>query len=64
MIGHFLGAADVAARLGISQSTWRAYVARGQAPPPDLAAYGRNWWDPQTIYAWEREHPGVRKNKP
>lgn len=30
-----LGPAQVAARLGIAEVTWRSYVSREQAPPPD-----------------------------
>jgi hypothetical protein len=43
----------VAERLGIQPSTWRAYVARGQAPKPD-GWYDRRtpWWHASTIEAW------------
>jgi len=44
---------QVAALLGVTTSTWRAYVARGQAP----AADGRHsvrvpWWWRSTIEEW------------
>lgn len=44
----------VAERLGgIQPSTWRAYVARDQAPKPD-GWYDRRtpWWYASTIDAW------------
>lgn len=35
--GRLLTAAEVASYLEIRPNTWRAYVARGQAPPADFA---------------------------
>jgi predicted DNA-binding transcriptional regulator AlpA len=43
---------NCAAALGISYSTWTAYVSRGQAPEPDRW-FGRTpTWRPDTIRAW------------
>lgn len=48
-----LTAADVAARIGVNPATFRAYVARGQAPAPDGQIDGRTpYWDPATIDEW------------
>lgn len=65
---------QVAGRLGISASTWRAYVARGQAPPPDdpddVDRHGQPVpknrriprWQQSTIdtYAARPKRPGTR----
>ena len=45
---------QVAALLGVTTSTWRAYVTRGQAPEPD----GRHsvrvpWWWRSRIEQWQ-----------
>jgi hypothetical protein len=46
--------AEIAERLGIEPSTWRAYVAREQAPKPD-GRYDRRtpWWHARTIQEWQ-----------
>lgn len=49
--------ADVSARLGIKAHTWTAYVARGEAPPPDGRLGRTPWWYPATIDAWEKARP-------
>jgi hypothetical protein len=51
------GAALIA---GISPGTWRAYVARGDAPPPDgrEAISGAPWWRVSTVERWMRSRPG------
>jgi hypothetical protein len=66
-----LYAADIAARLGISESTWRGYVSRGQAPRPDhpdgpyehVRGRIRAVWAPATIEAYiaARRAPRARK---
>jgi len=43
---------DIAALLGIKPATWRAYVSRGQAPPPDGHLGRTPWWRRLTIAAW------------
>jgi hypothetical protein len=48
-----LTAAEVADLLGIEQSTWRAYVARGQAPAPDGRFGHMNFWTPATITKYQ-----------
>jgi hypothetical protein len=48
-----LFAQDVAADLGISAGTWRAYVSRGQAPRPAawvvVGAHFRPVWEPAAL---------------
>lgn len=49
---------DVAARVGISTSTWRAYVNRSQAPKPDGKYDERTpWWLASTVDAWSAARP-------
>lgn len=49
-------AAEVA---GVAESTWRAYVARGQAPAADGRIDGRTpIWRPETVEAWLAARPG------
>lgn len=44
--------ADCAAFLGITRSTWTAYVSRGQAPPSERM-FGRSpAWRPATVKEW------------
>lgn len=44
---------EVAALIGVATSTFRAYVARGQAPPPDGHLDGRTpYWLRSTIKSW------------
>jgi DNA-binding transcriptional MerR regulator len=57
---------DVANAAGLRESTIRAYLARGQMPPPDerfLFSVGyREWthptWRPATIARWLAERGG------
>ncbi len=50
-------AADCAAFLGITRSTWTAYVAREQAPAPERM-FGRSpVWRPATIKTWAASRP-------
>ena len=61
----------IAARLEISETTWRSYVSRGQAPEPDGYIDGRTpFWHEDTIdqYAatkrgrgWWRDDPAVQR---
>lgn len=44
---------QAADRLGIEPSTWRAYVSRGQAPPPD---------DPDLGQIKQRRNPRWRQS--
>ncbi len=61
-----LTVAEVAARLDIKPVTWRSYVSRGTAPPPDAPDLGRPEarraprWLTSTIDAWapSRRPPG------
>jgi predicted DNA-binding transcriptional regulator AlpA len=50
-------AADCAAFLGITRSTWAAYVAREQAPAPERT-FGRSpVWRPATVKTWAASRP-------
>jgi len=55
-----LGIAQAAARLGVKPSTWRAYMAREQAPAPDgrEEISGTPWWWDSTIDAFGKARPG------
>jgi hypothetical protein len=51
--------AEIAERLSIEPSTWRAYVARKQAPEPDGHYDSRTpWWFARTIREWNRDRSG------
>lgn len=52
--GGLLDAEAAAFRAGVSPSTWRSYVSRGQAPGADLP--GR--WRPEVVDAWKAARPG------
>jgi predicted DNA-binding transcriptional regulator AlpA len=54
-----LRAADAAQLLGVGDSTWSAYVSRGQAPKPD-GQYDRRtpWWYRSTITNFKASRPG------
>lgn len=60
---ELLSATQAAARAGIATSTWRGYVARGQAPPPDTYEADRPRWHPATVDRWLAERPG-RSGRP
>ena len=54
-----LTAADVARTLDIKPSTWRAYVARSQAPAADGQIDGRTpYWRASTIESWRSRTQG------
>ncbi len=44
--------AEVAAHLGVSVGTVRAYSSRGQMPAPDGRLGRTPWWWAETIRAW------------
>lgn len=46
------------AERGISAGTWRAYVARGQAPAPARRVGNTPVWDEDVVRAWTRTRPG------
>lgn len=49
---------EVCERVGVAKSTWRAYVARGQAPKPDGRHSARMpWWHESTIDEWMKSRP-------
>ena len=47
----------VAAYLGVSASTVRAYLTRDQMPEPDLRAGQQRLWRPETIKRWHQHRP-------
>jgi predicted DNA-binding transcriptional regulator AlpA len=50
-------ASDCAAFLGITRSTWAAYVSRGQAPESERM-FGRSpVWRPETVKEWASKRP-------
>ena len=55
--GH-LTTDEVAERVGISTSTWSAYVSRGHAPPADLRVGRTPLWRVETIRSWQAARPG------
>ena len=48
-----LGVAQVASLLGIADSTWRAYVARGQAPRPIYYLGAAPAWTREQLEEWQ-----------
>ncbi len=53
---------QAAALAGVEPSTWRAYVARGQAPAASgTGAAGRDYWDRVDVLAWLDIRPGQGK---
>lgn len=55
-----------AQHLGIAESTWRAYVARDQAPPADGhdEFYGKPYWLDTTLDRWKDGRPGRGNRTP
>lgn len=55
-----LGSKAAAAYVEVAASTWRAYVARGQAPAPDGKdeGFGKDYWLKSTLDAWRASRPG------
>lgn len=51
---------DVAAHLGVVESTVRAYSSRKQMPDADGTDRYGPWWYPATITGWKRPGPGNR----
>lgn len=47
--------ADVATRLGVRESTVRAYMARGQMPAPSGRLGRTPYWRPRDIEPWLRQ---------
>jgi predicted DNA-binding transcriptional regulator AlpA len=50
-------AEDCGRYLGITASTWRAYVAREQAPRADRRFGRATVWLPATVKEWARARP-------
>ena len=57
-----LYAHQVAEQIGVTVGTWRGYVSRGQAPPPDDqvidGSHVRPQWRRSVIQAWMDGRPG------
>ena len=55
-----LTANRAAALAGVKPNTWRAYVAREQAPQPDgrEELSGHPYWLASTVLAWKAGRPG------
>lgn len=60
MAAKKLGIAAAAQRAGVQPSTWRSYMARGQAPEPDgrEEISGTPWWYEATVDGFIRSRPG------
>lgn len=58
--GGVMNLDEICTRHNIKASTWRAYVARGQAPKPTGfdPDTGRRVWDDDQITAWAESRPG------
>lgn len=59
----YLTANQIAAKLGIEQTTWRGYVSRGDAPPPDKTLGPLNLWLVDTFEEWRDSRPGQGRRK-
>lgn len=59
--GMSLTAVEAARLAGVAESTWRAYVARGQAPAPTAwdPSTGRRVWDTAEVQSWLSSRPGA-----
>ena len=59
-MAEYLTAAQIAARAGIKQSTWRVYVAKGQAPKPSRQLSRINLWDAKEVEKWLKARKAPR----
>lgn len=56
--------AQAAELAGVGASTWRAYVARGQAPAADgQTNSGAPWWLRETVETWLANRPGQGRRR-
>jgi predicted DNA-binding transcriptional regulator AlpA len=53
---------QVAEFLGITESSVRVYLAKGNMPAPDQKYGVTNLWKPETIKAWHESRPHARKD--
>ena len=60
MTDRRLASKKAAAHVGVSDSTWRAYVARGQAPGPNGHddGFDMDYWLESTLDAYKASRPG------
>jgi predicted DNA-binding transcriptional regulator AlpA len=54
---------DCAAHWGVKPSTWRSYVARGQAPQPVRKVGRESLWDAAEVRAYSRPGQGARTDR-
>ena len=58
-----LTVAQAAERAGVKPATWRAYVARGQAPAADGSHDQRTpWWLASTVDRWLAARPRATRD--
>lgn len=57
-MGRLILSAEAAELAGIAPSTWRAYVARGQAPAPRRHVGSTPQWDYDLVQRWVDSRPG------
>lgn len=63
------GVAEAASHCGVTPGTWRVYVSRGFAPPPDDPDEGyppqrrRPKWSPETVRTWDAARPSRKETK-
>ena len=61
-LSAYMTTRDIAAYLGIKQSTVTAYVARGQFPQADAVVGSTKLWRRATVEQWAAQRP--RKGSP
>jgi len=54
----YLDTAGLAERAGLTPSTTRTYLCRGQLPAPDVMVGRTPGWLPETVDAWLAARPG------
>lgn len=70
LAGEWVDVAGAAELCGIQPSTWRTYVARGQAPAPDDPDESapperrRPRWRRTTVEGWHAQRPGPGRHGP
>lgn len=62
-VDEVIGNDAAAAYVGLKPATWRPYVKRGQAPPPDrreisTSGHALPVWKKATLDAWKQQRPG------
>lgn len=57
-IDQYMTTQEAAAAASVQPSTWRSYVARGQAPAPATHVGSTPLWDTAQVRAWVAARPG------